>query len=69
MTEERWIYHAPPSADRIFVPCTAGNNAFTDCMVSAVKGKVRITGYAEMDFTIEECVKLAAALVNTAEQL
>jgi len=48
----------------VFVDCTAGTNAFTDCVVYAAKGnKARILGHAEMLFTHAETDALIAALI------
>lgn len=48
----------------IFVDCTAGTNAFTDCVVyDAGNGKTRILGHAEMLFSRAETDALIAALV------
>lgn len=48
----------------IFVDCTAGTNAFTDCVVySAKEGKTRILGHAEMLFNRAETDALIAALM------
>lgn len=48
----------------VFVDCTAGTNAFTDCVVYATgNGSVRIFGHAEMLFNRAETDALIAALI------
>jgi len=69
MTEERWAYHAPAEFHRVFIPCMAGNNAFTDCMVTVAHGRAVITGHPVMEFSQEECIRLADTLITAAARL
>lgn len=47
-----------------FVDCTAGTNAFTDCVIYAAgNGAVRILGHAEMRFNRVETDALITALI------
>lgn len=51
----------------VFVPCASGINRHTECMVGIREGKVRITGYAEMDFDPVSAAALALAIMAARE--
>ena len=53
----------------VFVSCTSGNNAFTDCMVTMGRNTVLINGHAEMSFNKTEAAALGLAVLKFAERL
>lgn len=68
MTENHPAYGAILDAMKpVFITCTAGNNAFTDCMVVAHRGGVRLNGHVEMVFNEAESVALAKAILKMVE--
>lgn len=60
---------APDELKPVFVSCTAGTNAFTDCMVKLSRNGVLLNGHPEMLFNRSEAITLANALLRFAGQL
>lgn len=48
----------------VFVRCRAGNNAFVDCEVYRLGDLLRLVGYSKMDFTREDALQLAEAILQ-----
>lgn len=50
-----------------YVPCAAGLNTFTDCMLVRHGDLIRIIGHSTMDFTAEDAKKLAYEILDLLE--
>lgn len=48
----------------VFVRCKSGNNAFADCEIYRRGDLLRIVGYPTMDFTREDALQLAEAILT-----
>jgi hypothetical protein len=53
----------------VFVTCTSGNNAFTDCLVRKAGENVELVGYSQMQFTKAEAKYLIELIKNTIEEI
>jgi len=53
----------------VFVTCTAGTNAFTDCMVTMGRNAVLVNGHTEMLFNKAEATAFGQAVLKFAERL
>ena len=53
----------------VFVTCTSGNNAFTDCLVRRAGHCVELIGHSQMQFTKAEALYLIELIKNTIEDI
>lgn len=53
----------------VFVSCTSGNNAFTDCMVRQAGANVELIGHSQMQFTKAEAKYLIELIKNAIEEI
>jgi hypothetical protein len=53
----------------VFVTCTSGNNAFTDCLVRQADKNVELVGHSQMQFNKAEAKYLIELIKNTIEEI
>ena len=53
----------------VFVTCTSGNNAFTDCLVRKAGENVELVGHSQMQFTKAEAKYLVELIKKTIEEI
>jgi hypothetical protein len=52
----------------VYIPCAAGNNAFSDLLVMARGDLIRLLGHPQMDLTPADAAKLAKLLFKMARE-
>lgn len=50
----------------VYIPCMAGNNAFSDLLVMARGDLIRFIGHPQMDLTAADAAKLGKVLLTMA---
>jgi hypothetical protein len=53
----------------VFVTCTSGSNAFTDCLVRRAGENVELIGHSQMQFTKAEAKYLMQLIKDTIEEI